>query len=388
MPRGTLADPRANARPVLTPPTNDRTRTAGNALHRHSGRSFWHVLSTGCLAALATHAMFALLFHALSVTPMVWVNLGSVALYGGSWLLLRARRNALAIGLIWAEILFHAVLAVQLIGWDSGFHYYLIVMLPLIFVSPSWRARAKLLLGCALLACYLGLDALSHRLPPVHEVGPQVLAMLRRFNIAATFLIIGFLAHVYHRAVAEAEQRLRAMASTDPLTGALNRRAMTETIGRSPAGPLSLLLADIDHFKRINDGFGHEAGDRVLVQVARAIRASVRPGDQVARWGGEEFLVAIAGDALQAGAVAERVRHAVEQLRLQDAGRPIPVTLTIGCATWRGAGESAEQCVARADARLYEGKQGGRNRVVPASGAAMAERAAGAGMPDSPPAGP
>lgn len=342
-------------------------KSGGSALQRHSGRSFWHVLTVACKAGLAAHAMFALLFHALGVWPMVLANGGSMLLYAGSWLLLRQRRNAAAIGLIWGEILLHAVMAVQLIGWDSGFHYYLIVMLPLIFVSPAGRGRLKLLLAAALLACYLGLDGLSHRLPPSYTLGTEVLALLRWFNIGATFLILGFLAHVYYRTVVEAEQRLRAMACTDPLTGTLNRRALLDAIGseQPSTGRTSLLLADIDLFKQVNDRHGHEAGDHVLVQVAGAIRASVRPGDHVARWGGEEFLIAIEGDLQMACAVAERVRQAVERLSLDESGQAVQLSLTIGCAAWR-AGEAVEQCVARADALLYEGKQAGRNRVMPA----------------------
>jgi diguanylate cyclase (GGDEF)-like protein len=367
--------------------SSDRMKSAGSALQRHSGRSFWHVLTVACKAGLAAHAMFALLFHALGVWPMVLANAGSMLLYAGSWLLLRQRRNGPAIGLIWAELLLHAVLAVLLIGWDSGFHYYLIVMLPLIFVSPTGRGWLKLLLAAALLTCYLALDGLSHRLPPSYTLGTDVLALLRWFNIGATFLILGYLAHVYYRTVVEAEQRLRAMACTDPLTGALNRRALLDAIGseQPSTGRTSLLLADLDLFKQINDRFGHETGDRVLVRVAQAIRTCVRPGDQVARWGGEEFLIAIEGDLALASEVAERVRRAVERLAIDNDGQPVPVSLTIGCAAWRH-GEAIEQCVARADALLYEGKQAGRNRVVPAATAASEpeDRTARGGLAPSP----
>jgi diguanylate cyclase (GGDEF)-like protein len=123
-------------------------------------------------------------------------------------------------------------------------------------------------------------------------------------------------------------------------------------------------LLDVDHFKRFNDLHGHEVGDRVLVGVAGALEAGARAVDEVARWGGEEFLVLLP-DCGESGAadLAERLAEKVRALRIEGAEGPLSVTATFGVAA-RGGGEGADALLRRADAALYRGKQAGRDRVV------------------------
>jgi diguanylate cyclase (GGDEF)-like protein/PAS domain S-box-containing protein len=161
-------------------------------------------------------------------------------------------------------------------------------------------------------------------------------------------------------------ETLLERADLDALTGALTRGAgerelmdaMGTTVERGE--PLVVLLADIDHFKRVNDTLGHGVGDRVLAAVADALRRCVRVGDAVVRWGGEEFLLVLPGATL---AVAERVAHQVraELAAGSDAGVPV-VTASIGVASWT-PGETPEALVARADGALYAAKAAGRDAV-------------------------
>jgi diguanylate cyclase (GGDEF)-like protein len=128
--------------------------------------------------------------------------------------------------------------------------------------------------------------------------------------------------------------------------------------------PLSVLMLDIDYFKRINDRCGHAAGDGVLLAVADVLRHELRASDLGVRHGGEEFLVILPGDsAAQAFEVAERIRGEVAQLAVPLDGDTASITVSVGIATFNGS-ESGEQLVARADAALYRAKQGGRNRSV------------------------
>jgi diguanylate cyclase (GGDEF)-like protein len=129
--------------------------------------------------------------------------------------------------------------------------------------------------------------------------------------------------------------------------------------------PCCIGLADIDHFKRVNDGFGHAAGDRVLRAVADALRGAIRPYDILYRYGGEEFLVCLPGASLPAGElVLDRMRQAVAALTLvAEDGRPIPVTATFGLAML-SADLSVEESFDQADTALYRGKIEGRNRVA------------------------
>lgn len=163
-------------------------------------------------------------------------------------------------------------------------------------------------------------------------------------------------------------EQVQRMADTDGLTGIRNRRSFDDALGRELARssrsgePVSVLLVDIDHFKRLNDTHGHQCGDEVLRQVASTIASVTRDIDTVARYGGEEFAVILptcpSYDALQ---MAERIRCAV-----QGADTMVPVTVSGGFATFPIDGADAAAVVGAADAALYESKRSGRNRVTAA----------------------
>lgn len=167
----------------------------------------------------------------------------------------------------------------------------------------------------------------------------------------------------------------RWMATTDSLTGLLNRRAFNDwgkrEVSRSSRykDSLSVLLLDVDRFKRINDERGHGVGDSVLSSLARLLSANVRSCDVVARWGGEEFVVAMPSTPLSgATQVAERMRSALEALEIRDpSGNCVAVTASFGVAQHL-AHESLEQLVDRADRAMYGAKSAGRNRVVSTGG--------------------
>ena len=183
---------------------------------------------------------------------------------------------------------------------------------------------------------------------------------------AAIILTMAFMAV---RLVRDA-RRMRAMAMTDELTRLPNRRhllaAAQEELQRAEAGgePFSLLALDIDHFKRINDTWGHAAGDLVLQRVAHACRLALRPGDRIGRTGGEEFTVLLPATSQAAALlIAERLRAAVESLDCTDIDPALHVTISIGVAEWQRA-EPLARLAARADASLYRAKEEGRNRVA------------------------
>ena len=176
--------------------------------------------------------------------------------------------------------------------------------------------------------------------------------------------LIGVTRDITERKTFEAE--LRNLAVTDTLTGVWNRRQGTELLAadlsaRRPGQALSLLMLDIDHFKTINDTFGHQAGDHVLIEIASRVRRNLRGNDMVARWGGEEFIVLLRdcslADALR---LADDIRMAIAEVPFGVLGS---LTVSVGAAEVR-ANEDLTSWLGRADQALYRAKRAGRNEVV------------------------
>lgn len=167
-------------------------------------------------------------------------------------------------------------------------------------------------------------------------------------------------------------RRLEVLAHTDPLTAVLNRRALTERLAselervKRYETQVSLLLIDIDHFKRVNDSYGHLVGDDVLMDVGALLQSAVRSVDVVARYGGEEFVIALPETGLMGATVfAERIRELIEEHRFSHAGgSELHLTASVGVACYPSPGlETVEDLLATADQALYRAKAEGRNRV-------------------------
>ncbi|WP_163559545.1 GGDEF domain-containing protein [Halomonas sp. NO4] len=198
------------------------------------------------------------------------------------------------------------------------------------------------------------------------------------FWLLASLLVVSMAANHFQLSLL---LRLYRQATHDPLTGLFNRGALEvhlekiqawqreiEGAGQAGGAPCSVLMLDLDHFKRINDNHGHSVGDAVLCQFAKILAGQTRKHDCVARYGGEEFVVILLGsDQQRALEVAERIRYAVEVYEFTDREqRRILVTTSIG-VTQLGRDEPAQEALKRADDALYRAKEGGRNRAFTAS---------------------
>ena len=167
-------------------------------------------------------------------------------------------------------------------------------------------------------------------------------------------------------ALSEAERR----AQIDPLTGVLNRRSLVERLdaacqrAQARGLPIALLFIDLDHFKLINDSFGHPAGDACLRAIIPPIHAELRQSDVIGRYGGEEFVVILSSaDASAAIPIAQRILERVAEVRVDGFGSPIKLTCSIGIATSDTLGVWGEHLIAHADAAVYVAKRSGRNQV-------------------------
>ncbi|MCJ0825258.1 diguanylate cyclase [Luteimonas sp. 50] len=194
----------------------------------------------------------------------------------------------------------------------------------------------------------------------------------------ATSVLAGVLSLLFAERARMQHAKLEDLAARDALTGALNRRAMNRELqlaveaNQRHATAFGLAILDIDHFKRVNDSHGHEAGDQVLVDLVALLQGAVRKLDQVYRMGGEEFVVLFtAVDAPALPGLCEGLRARIEA---QLHGGDDPITVSIGCAMLQ-RGEDSGSWLARADAALYRAKRAGRNRVEQATAGAPAQPA-------------
>ena len=191
---------------------------------------------------------------------------------------------------------------------------------------------------------------------------PDALPLVEQFRADLGLAVNNALAH----------DRLERLAAVDPLTDAYNRRfgmaRLQEEYSRAvrAEAPLGLLMLDLDHFKAVNDTYGHLVGDRVLRAVARACRRVIREGDVLVRYGGEEFLVLLPGaGADDVAQIGERVRRAISETSVAEGEQRVAVTVSLGGTTYRDSGTSSpEQMLAEVDAALYEAKAAGRDRLL------------------------
>jgi diguanylate cyclase (GGDEF)-like protein len=177
------------------------------------------------------------------------------------------------------------------------------------------------------------------------------------------FIVGGNIESVYY-------EEIYRLMTVDGLTDLHNKRYFTEAMekeisrGKRYERTFSLIMFDIDHFKRINDTYGHLAGDAVLRQIGALVKSRVRHTDLPARTGGEEFAVILPEVPAQGAALlADKLRKAIEETTFRFEGTNIPVTISLGVAEWNPAVEDPDELVKRADEKLYEAKRGGRNQV-------------------------
>ena len=190
------------------------------------------------------------------------------------------------------------------------------------------------------------------------------------FVMLSAFCLAGFVVSFLRHRLARLLSVLARAARNDPLTGILNRGGFEERFAqevsraRRRSDSLTLLIADIDHFKQINDRFGHTVGDQILQRVAEVLKESTRTSDVVARLGGEEFGVLLPEATREAGIdIAERIRHDMARIAPPEHG-PVPLTVSIGVATFPDDGDCGESLFQVADAAVYAAKDLGRDRVV------------------------
>lgn len=294
------------------------------------------------------------------------------------------REYALMYYCCYAEITFFSSFATLLAGWDWGFMIYLIALTPVSFYlaysSPQFGHGIKkpFFFASLSMVVFVITRILSTRITPLYteRIFDQHMTLMYSVNAIISFFALLLFSILFTIEIRQNEIRLEeqyslleSVSSKDPLTGLFNRRSMDKYLitaleqSKGDGLVFSVILGDIDDFKRVNDTYGHNIGDQVLIQVAKTISENASEGCRVCRWGGEEILIFIPENETVTYEVAEKIRQSIEQIRVPFSADYVSVTMTFGIAEY-SPGLPFNKLVSIADNRLYYGKRHGKNQVV------------------------
>lgn len=338
-----------------------------------------------CYALAFVHVAITVRFYSLDYTILYVYNFLSVIFYLAIGTVLIKKEKFFATYLCcYVEILVHSTLATLLAGWEWGYMIYILALIPVAFyLSYSTvqfgRSPAKPFVFTFIAMCVFILTRIfSNYVEPIYtwRMYDKNLTIAYNLNAGLSFFMLIFFSVLFTIEIQRNESRLesqnRALASIssrDPLTGLLNRRSMDVHLNEAlelfkRKGKLfSVIIGDIDDFKMVNDTYGHNVGDEVLVNVANIICSNIPEDAKVCRWGGEEILILIHGNAKAAAPVAENIRKAISNSKIITEDVVIGITMTFGMAEYQ-PGYALTKLISVADKNLYKGKNEGKNRVV------------------------
>lgn len=307
---------------------------------------------------------FAVLNLARGIVFLALLELAVAGFAALLLLLLPRARNIQPVSMLYILLLFSMLVAALLTPGLSDKVFVWFFLVPVMAHFLHGRHLGMLmsltLLGVAWLLYYR-----------FHFTDPDLLDMVGLTNVVACSLVLSGGAYAYELAREQAEERLHRLASTDTLTGLPNRKHLREMLdytleyAESTGSSFSILELDLDHFKAINDQYGHDIGDQVLQIVAKALRERLRTADTPARWGGEEFIVLLPEtDHEGARHVAESIRQTLGELECTTGDETLKITASIGIAAFPQDGAALRELLLTVDNRLYEAKNGGRDRVI------------------------
>jgi len=359
---------------VATPMMPQQIRDTIERGHRQEARTiqvFLHV-------SIVVQVVFGVLFGVwdwLTYLPLILVALLTLPLYAVAlyWV---SRGYTVGAGVMAVAVPIGPLVAyTSAFSVDASVHVLLFIYAIGLFVLvPYDQPQVRLYLALAIFAAFVVCETVFVQERAWAVLEPEVMATfsaINRTNTAAGIIFLGVRLHrrmEFNRHILEGAARHgELLATTDDLTGLPNRRpviAQLEDFERRDVPDYAIVLIDIDHFKTINDEYGHHCGDTMLQHVARFLREHFRESDMPSRWGGDEFLVLMPSVPRRyLVPVLERLRSSVAAMGIECGDHEHHVTVSVGAAHGI-AGETADECIAAADHALYRAKHEGRNRVV------------------------
>ncbi len=322
------------------------------------------------IACLVIHAVYAVAFFLMRIGFLTGLNIFSCCFYFFYLFIKRdtSERSMLA---TYFEILLFSVLSELALGPEFGFFLYIIGMSATVFyLLPSYVNKRFVyqFIGIALVLVLEGvIILLGVHFPGIREMAEPYQPVIFLANIGITASIVLASAFFYSKEIEVVWETLNYNMNHDALTGLYNRRFLESEIRRvseQQRKEFVISMMDIDFFKKVNDTYGHEAGDEVLVKVASCLEEAAKEDNLAVRWGGEEFIIYFPNmKREQAYTAIENLRKQIEDMVIQTGGRDIRVTITGGIAEGL-PGSNYEKVIKCADEKLYIGKQQGRNRVI------------------------
>lgn len=335
----------------------------------------------GFIAVMFIHAYYTVVFFLYGIPLMVFFNICSVILYISVQWRLNSRKFEIRIIIVLLEIMLHATLATLFLGWDYGFAIQLLCIVPMMFYSSAYKLRISFFLASLATVAFIVLRLQAPAMVCESIDGFASLETIYLINSIICFVsAISFSGlFVYqiisiNRQLSQKNNELQRLADMDVLTGLMNRRSMYKQLETAVEersrldGIFAVAICDIDDFKYINDRYGHDCGDKVLVQVSALIASMIYPDDAVARWGGEEFLLLMHDSSIESvRRRLEAICSAIADSSYDYNGEKVHVTMTFGVQDSENE-MSYDQLIVKADKQLYIGKKSGKNRVVVSRG--------------------
>ncbi len=308
------------------------------------------------------------IFAYYKVTYLVYFSIPTICVYLVNYFLIHFDRLDIFIRLTYSWITLYMAITTLCLGYNFGFHLYSLSMIPIIFYTEymSYKVHGKdahpFFISIIITLVYLISAEYAIENGAIYELESYVSHIFLFINAATVFGFIVFYTNLLIKIIIDSEEKLLKMAHCDRLTGLYNRHYITEQLDAMSA-PQNRWIAmlDIDFFKKVNDKYGHAAGDYVLIKISEIMNNLC--GDcYICRWGGEEFLLISKNDKVD-GSLVENLRKEIENTTFEYEKKIIPVTISAGVAMYE-SGKSVDEWIKLADERLYTGKNNGRNQVV------------------------